>query len=155
MKLSDYALSRSSFSSDDLLSSWHWLVGNDAEVIVVTRAGDCFLKKSDGIYFLCLAENRFEKACDTIDNLNGLLSDRDFVSSHFAPQSVDDFLAAGHSLDPTSVIGFKIPPFLGGSFDIENLESTDASVHFSILGQLAFKIKDLPDGTPIGDVTIS
>jgi len=154
MKLSDLTLQNNEYDSDDLLSGWRWLVGNDGHVIVVTKAGDAFLEKQNGVYFLNLGENRFDKICDSISIFKEHLADRDFVAKHFLPQVLNEFMSSGHTLDASEVIGFKLPPTVGGSFDLDNLEATDVSVHFSILGQIALKNRDLPSGTPIGKFTI-
>ena len=154
MKLSDLTLPNDEFSSDDILSDWRWLVGDEACAMVVTKTGDTFLEKSDGVYFLSLGENRLERICDSIDGFKQHLASRDFVSARFLPHFLDEFIASGHALGTSQVIGFKLPPTTGGSFGIDNLEPTDVSIHFSILGQIARKIKDLPDGTPIGKFTI-
>jgi hypothetical protein len=154
MKLSDLTLPNNEFDSDDILSEWRWLVGEDAKALVVTKAGDAFVQKADGIYFLNLGENRFQQVCDSIPAFKELLAGRDFVSKHFLPQVQSEFVDSGQILGPSQVIGFKLPPITGGSFDLANLEPTDVSVHFSILGQIARKIKDLPDGTPLGKFTV-
>jgi hypothetical protein len=57
-------------------------------------------------------------------------------------------------LGKSEVIGYKIPPTVGGTFDPDNLEATDVSVHFSILGQIAKNIRNLPDGAPLGKISI-
>jgi hypothetical protein len=33
-----------------------------------------------------------------------------------------------------------------------NFEPTDLAVHFGMLGQIHAQIKDLPEGTPIGEI---
>ena len=154
MKLSDLTLPNNAYNSDDILSRWRWLVGNDSRAIIVTKAGDAFLEKQDRIYFLNLGENRFEKVSDSMNAFQEQLADRNFVSKRFLPQVLADFTNAGHSLGVSQVIGFKVPPTLGGSFDGDNLEATDVSVHFSIFGQIAQKISNLPAGTPIGKITV-
>ena len=51
-KLSDLTLPNNEYGSDDILSEWRWLVGEQSTAIVVTSAGDAFLERMDGIYFL-------------------------------------------------------------------------------------------------------
>ena len=52
-------------------------------------------------------------------------------------------------------IGYKKPLFLSGSDTVKNLELTDMEVYWSITGQLLSKVRNLPDGTKIGDIHIS
>lgn len=50
-------------------------------------------------------------------------------------------------------VGYRKPPFLGGSDDDENLEVADTEVYWSLTGQLYGKVKDLPDGTRITGIS--
>jgi hypothetical protein len=52
-------------------------------------------------------------------------------------------------------VGYRVPPFLGGKDDLENLEVIDAEVYWVIHGQLLTKTRDLPPGTKIGSVTFT
>lgn len=46
-------------------------------------------------------------------------------------------------------IGYKIPLFLGGKDEVENLETSDIDVYWHLIGQLVRKTKGLPEGTPV------
>ncbi|AMM18992.1 hypothetical protein AX769_01100 [Frondihabitans sp. PAMC 28766] len=46
------------------------------------------------------------------------------------------------------------PLFLGGTDDTANLERTDVSVHWTVLGQVFAKTRGLPEGTPIRSVGV-
>ena len=46
------------------------------------------------------------------------------------------------------------PMVLGGECELENIEKTNAEVHFSITGQVHLKVKDLPSGTIVDKVII-
>ena len=46
-------------------------------------------------------------------------------------------------------IGYKIPLFLGGKDEIENLEESDLDVYWHIIGQVLIQVRDLPPGTVI------
>jgi hypothetical protein len=51
-------------------------------------------------------------------------------------------------------VGYKVPLFVNGDDEIENLALTDLAVYWSLSAQLWMQVKDLPDGTPIRSVTI-
>lgn len=51
-------------------------------------------------------------------------------------------------------IGYKKPLFLGGRDTVENLEVTDMEVYWSIAGQMLSKVRELPEGTPLGNIRI-
>lgn len=47
--------------------------------------------------------------------------------------------------------GYKIPLFLGGKDELDNLELVDMDVYLELCCQLWNKVKDLPEGTRIGE----
>lgn len=51
-------------------------------------------------------------------------------------------------------VGYKVPLFLGGEDDLENLEASDLSVYWHICGELISQIEDLEDGDEISDISI-
>lgn len=55
---------------------------------------------------------------------------------------------------PHQCVGFRLPLFLGGADDLKNLEMMDMNVYLEMCGQLWEKVKDLPEGTEIGSVSI-
>jgi hypothetical protein len=63
--------------------------------------------------------------------------------------------SAGRNLSPNECVGYKIPLFLGGEDIISNLEIIDIEVYWGICGQLLNKVKSLPPGTTIKDITIN
>lgn len=80
-------------------------------------------------------------------------------------EHADDALAAdwfsewreahnGMRLEFNQCVGYRTPLFLGGTDGDENLEIADTDVYWSLMGQIYGQVKDLPEGTPIGSVTI-
>jgi hypothetical protein len=67
---------------------------------------------------------------------------------------VNECRHAGLSLSPCQCYGFKIPPVLGGKYELANVEPTDLAVHYSFLADIYKQTKDLPDGTPIKAVVV-
>lgn len=67
---------------------------------------------------------------------------------------VDECRSAGMQLGPNQCFGFKIPPVLGGKYQLSNIEPTDLTVHYSFLAEIYKQTKDLPDGTPINAVVV-
>lgn len=52
-------------------------------------------------------------------------------------------------------VGYRVPLFVGGADGIANLEMADFDVYWTITAQLLAKVRELPSGTRINDVTIS
>ena len=79
------------------------------------------------------------------------------------PEERDDLLSADYfaewrrangPLEPTDCASYRVPLFLGGTDDVENLERSSLVVHLSVSGQIWAQVRDLPDGTPIGEIAL-
>ncbi len=49
----------------------------------------------------------------------------------------------------TQCVGYKVPLFLGGKDEVENLELSDLDVYWHLMGQLIVQTRDLPVGTRV------
>lgn len=80
------------------------------------------------------------------------------------PASVNEFFSADAfinwynanemELGYLQCMGNKIPLFLGGADELENMELSDMDVYWSILGQTAAKIRGVEEGTVIGEFSL-
>jgi hypothetical protein len=61
----------------------------------------------------------------------------------------------GAPLEFGQCVGYTKPLFLGGADELSNLEVSELEVYWSISAQLWSQIRDLPPGTPVGNITIS
>jgi hypothetical protein len=62
----------------------------------------------------------------------------------------EKWLAAGGAAPRyDQCIGYRIPMFLGGADEVENLEVSDVDVYWHLMGQLILKTKGLPSGTAV------
>lgn len=57
-------------------------------------------------------------------------------------------------LEYSECIGYKIPLFLNGKDDLDNLEVADNEIYWEFQSQIHRQIKNLPPGTKIDSVTI-
>lgn len=60
-----------------------------------------------------------------------------------------------NELELAECVGYRVPLFLGGSDDVDNLERGDLEVYLDICGQVLNETDELPDGQPIGDVHLT
>jgi hypothetical protein len=58
-------------------------------------------------------------------------------------------------LAPTDCVEFTRPLYLGGADDVSNMAVIDLDVHWTLGSQIYAQVRDLPPGTPIGNITIS
>ncbi len=74
----------------------------------------------------------------------------DHADSALAEAFYVQWLAAGHQPpEPKECVGYRVPLFLGGDDEINNLELVDMEVYWHLTGQLITQTRDLPPGTPV------
>ncbi|MGE0404703.1 MAG: T6SS immunity protein Tdi1 domain-containing protein [Candidatus Korobacteraceae bacterium] len=54
----------------------------------------------------------------------------------------------------TECVGYKKPLFLGGQYQLENLEIVDPRIYWELIGQLLTQVRQLPPGTPVTHIRI-
>lgn len=140
---------------EGLLSEWRWLVDESFQPVVITALGDLFLRHDDGrIFWLDAGSGQLTEVAGSPEEFKQRMVQPENADEWFAPQLVGDILTGGTPLAPGQCFGYKIAPVLGGKFEADNFEPTDLQVHFGILGQIHRQVKDLPPGTPIGEIRI-
>ena len=151
MTLDDLTVSFGSVSQESVLSDWVWLVGDQKLPILLTSSGDAFLQDPDdgSVHFLDTGAAHLEKVADSIEEFQNLLNDKAFVVNYMAVEMVGDLIQAGQVLEKEQIYSLIKPLVLGGEYTHENLEVADIEVHFSTLGQIHRKVKDLPDGASV------
>lgn len=66
-----------------------------------------------------------------------------------------EWLARGGAVPAyAECIGYKVPLFLNGNDEFENMELSDLDVYWHLMGQLIVKTRNLRPGTRVGPVTI-
>ncbi|WP_129647626.1 T6SS immunity protein Tdi1 domain-containing protein [Peristeroidobacter agariperforans] len=156
MTLNDLTVNFSHLNREAILSEWEWLIGTHKLPILLAASGDAFVQDvNDGsIHILDTLEAKLQKVADSVEEFRTLLSDRQFVGSHFAVQMVGELRSSGCVLQRGQIYSFKHPPVLGGEVDVGNVEVSDIEVHFSVSGQIHRQVSRLPPGTRIDKVVI-
>ena len=148
--LNDLTINADSVDLDTLLSDWEWAMPEPLRPVLLTAMGDVFAQGNSGsVYFVDVVDGSIRLVADDGESFEQLLRNNQFVTDHMFPARVVEFRKAGLTLEPTQVYSHKQLLVLGGADDLENVETTDVSVHVSIHGQIHFQVKDLPNGTPI------
>jgi hypothetical protein len=73
------------------------------------------------------------------------------------PEYFQDWLESAEgqtSLAVGQCVGYRVPLFLGGQDEVVNLEISDLDVYWHIVSQLLEQTRDLPPGSPIGQIDI-
>lgn len=72
-----------------------------------------------------------------------------------ASNAYNEWLARGGAVPVVAeCIGYKVPLFLSGKDEFENMELSDLDVYWHLMGQLILQTRDLRPGTKVGPVTI-
>lgn len=154
--LDDLTVNFQHLDREALLSEWRWLIGPRKQPILVAAIGDAYVQDPDdgSVHLLDVGGGSLEQIAASVDEFRELLGDREFVTDSFVPSTIVALRNGGKVLSPGQVYSYIQPPVLGGAYSTENLEPTDVSVHFSLLGQIHRQVKDLPEGTPIESIQI-
>lgn len=136
------------------LDDWGWLDLSGKVPVCASPFGDAFLEAQDGIWWLDHVEGKLSREFDSRDHM---------VESLQSEEQQDHYLMAGLALaaerngltaGPDEVYGFTIPPVLGGSIALENIEVYSFVVYASLTAQTHQQVKDLPPGTRIKGFSI-
>lgn len=95
------------------------------------------------------------KIPETFDNFHSALIVED-PEAVLAEGFFDRWRASVNDLRPLNAsecVGYKVPLFLGGKDEVENLERADASVYWHLTAQMFLKIRDLPPGTTVRGIS--
>jgi hypothetical protein len=133
---------------DALLAEWRWLVDDRYRPLFLTALGDLFLEGPGGtISLLRTGAAQLVTVAGSRDEFDELMAQPEKVQEWFAPELVGTLKAQGLERGPEQCYGYMNPPCLGGRNEPLNLEPADLYVHFSILGQIASQISDVPATT--------
>jgi hypothetical protein len=153
MMLKAYTIDPIGQDWDRLLAGWSSILPSCFEVALVSCFGDVFIVPEDhSVHMLDIGGARLDRvAGSTAEFGESVLQN---VDEWLLPKLVDECLAAGLVLGPNELYGYRIPPFLGGDYSVENIEVTNIVLHYDLLGDIFEQTRDLPDGTPIERVII-
>ena len=157
LTLNDLTVSFSHLPRETLLQDWVWLIGTRRFPILITALGDAFVQDADdgSVHLLCAGAGTLSRVSDDVTSFRQLVTDPAFVRDNFAPSVVVNLRDSGRSVVQGQLYSYRVPPVLGGEYSADNLEPTDISVHFSLLGQINQRARDLPEGTVVSGVHLT
>lgn len=156
MNINDYLIDQTGKDWGAFLRDWMPPLPSSFTVWLVNRFGDVFVVSDhDGsVQMLDVGSGACARVADNRSHFADLLDTDDNADNWLMIPLADDCRNAGMGLGPSQCYGFKIPPVLGGKYEVANVEPTDLAVHYSFLAQVHKQTKDLPDGTPIKAVVL-
>jgi hypothetical protein len=155
MNIHDYLVDQSGKDWPEFLSDWLGVFPSPFALWLVNRFGDLFAVLEDGsVHMLDVGAGAMKCVAKSRDDFAIQISVGDNANNWLLIPLVEQCVAAGLQLSRNQCYGYKIPPMLGGKYDVENIEPTDLSVHYSILADIFWQTKNLPKGTRIGKIVI-
>ena len=150
VKVDDYLVEHGGKDWANLLSGWADLLPASFTVWLVNRFGDAFLIFDDGsVQMLDVGAGVVKRLAESRDDFTRQIDVDDNARNWLLIPLVDRCCASGLTLDKGQCYSYRIPPMLGGHYDLENTVALDLSAHYSVLGDIFSQTKDLPDGTPV------
>ena len=133
-----------------IVNDWRWLIGESANLILISSVGDGFFQEENGtVHWLLTGTGEYEKVSENLEEFQLKLNDDETVREWFLVNIVSELKEEGLRLEHGKLYGFKKLPVFGGLYEATNFELTDIEVHLAMTGQMNLKIKDLPDGTNV------
>jgi hypothetical protein len=156
MNINDYLIDQAGKEWDSFLREWMPPLPPSFTLWLVNRFGDAFvvLEEDSSVHMLDVGSGTFVCVADGRSHFADLLDIDDNAANWLLVHLVDACREAGMSLRTSQCYGFKVPPVLGGKYEVANVEPTDLAVHYSLLANAYKQTKDLPDGTPIKAVVV-
>jgi Domain of unknown function (DUF1851) len=134
------------------LESWAWLDLSSTAPVFTSLFGDVFLRADDGWWYLDTIEGTLSRRWATQEELAAELVTDEGQDQYLLGGLALEARQRGIDLQPQQVYDFRLPPVLGGAFDVENIVAVDFVVAVNIAGQLHDQVRDLPPGTSISEI---
>jgi len=130
--------------------AWGWTSPEPFEIVATNDFGNVIFTDSRRRFWRVMPE---EPSCEMIaespEEYNELIKTEDFKTDWFM-QALVDIAVAKHGVPPKDrCFCLKLPAVLGGKYDADNIGTVSRKELVSFSGDLAEKIRDLPDGQTI------
>jgi len=153
MDINDYLIDQKGIDWATLLRDWSPPLPQHFTLWLVNRFADAFVVFADGsVHMLDVGAGTLAKLADSRDDFANKLDQGENANVWLMIPLVDACREAGMTLRPSQCYGYKVPPCLGGRYEVSNAEPTDIAIHYSVLADMYRQTKDLPDGTQVNVV---
>ena len=114
-----------------------------------------FFQADNGFWFLDVLAGELRHQWSNQDELNAELKSRSGQDEYLMITLAGQAESSGLQPGECEVYSFRVPPVLGGSTDVSNIEVSDFVVALDIAGQIHKQVLMLPPGTPIRGISLS
>jgi hypothetical protein len=150
MMLSDYLIDPTGTDWPALLKPWAWRLPATFTLWLVNRFADLFIVLDDGSVHVLLTDcGELRRLAASRDHFAELIDQDDNADDWLLVPLVDDLVASGALLTPGQCYGFKVPPVIGGGYNLSNISPRDLREYLAFLADFYEQLKDVPDGTSV------
>jgi hypothetical protein len=150
MSINDYIINHQGFDWPKLLENWHWLLPERFVIWIVNRFGDLFIVLDDDtVQMLDVGAGALTQVAQNREDFGLKLDQGDNAKGWLLIPLVDRLVAAEMTLTAGQCYGFRLPPVLGGKYDLENVAVLSIDDYLRGYGSIHQQIKDVPDGGQI------
>lgn len=135
--------------STTAIEAWSWKIDGRWSPVLMTRVGDIFFERADGIHWLECATGDVSRVADNEAQLHEQMQSDDGELWHLAPL-VEALHEAGKKAGEGQCYWFYVPPvFEGGVYTPENMFVAPAHEVVGLSADLHRQLLDLPDGARV------
>ncbi len=133
-----------------LAEAWGWQGVEPTEVVNVNSFGNViFLDKAGQYWRLCPEELNCIPVASSATEYEALLHDGEFIDD-WAMSGLTEVAERQHGSQAADrCFCFKVPPVLGGDYDLPNIGTIGIHELIRFSGDIAHQIKDLPEGAQV------
>ena len=130
--------------------SWKWTGKTAKEIVAINDFGNIIFTTADGEYFrICPEELSCNLIARTPDDYDELQKDPDFIEDWEISEFVKLATETLGKLNEGEKYCLKLPAVFLGEYSAQNIGKAPHDKLISFAGEMAEKIKDLPDGTEL------
>ena len=132
MKIDDYLIVQQGKNWPRLLRDWMPPLPPQFTIWLVNRLGDVFAMTPTGaVLRLDIGSGTCTEVATSQQHFATQLNAPEAANLWLRIELVDACRRAGMTLGPQECYGFRIPPTLGGVYEVSNLKPTPLAVHYS------------------------
>src|SRR5262245_55972369 len=138
MNINDYLIDQNGKDWAALLRDWMPPLPSSFTLWLVNRFGDAFVVSEDdgSVRMLDVGAGTLTRVAGSRSHFADLTGTHGTANTWLMIPLVEDCRRAGMPLGPSQCYGFKIPPVLGGKYELANVAPTDLAVHYSFLADI-------------------
>jgi Domain of unknown function (DUF1851) len=150
ISLEDYQINPDGIDWPAALAGWSWLIPSEFTLWLVNRLCDLFIVTVDGsVHMLDVGAGTFRQLAANRDEFCRLIDEADNAKEWLAISLVDKLVASGLLLQPGQCYGFKMPPVLGGPYEVENCGVLPIPEYLGANGSIHDQLRGVSDGSRV------